>query len=278
MSKKRILLAAGAAIVVALIAVALGWRWWTGHGADADAPLVGVSVDTAWHSRLGLSTTTYETALTRADLRYTKVRPGEDPEDVLDHIDALLLAGGGDIDPRLYGGDPSVGHLVDRERDDFEMALIRGALARDMPILGLCRGVQMLNVAHGGTVRNLRADPVLRLSHGGEVEGQHIHGVHIDTDSALGHILQTGSKRVNSWHGQAVGEVGDDLVAVAWGDEDDVVEAVERPDKSFVMALQWHPEILSLQNPDELAIFEALRDAADDYRQRRAASASDEGE
>ncbi|MFH1268253.1 MAG: gamma-glutamyl-gamma-aminobutyrate hydrolase family protein, partial [Planctomycetota bacterium] len=131
------------------------------------APVIGLSLDTAWHARVGITTTGYEVGLSRAGGRILELRSGgASPEEILGRIDALLLAGGGDIDPELYGGAAADAQLVDPDRDRFELALIQGALEREMPILGICRGIQILNVSQGGTVRNLRDDAKLADAHG----------------------------------------------------------------------------------------------------------------
>jgi len=238
------------------------WRW---ASVPRNAPLVGLSLDTAWHARAGITTTSYEVALTRAGARILEIRPESGRAgQILDQIDALLLAGGGDIDPALFGGEPSEAQLVDRDRDELELALIRGALDRDMPILGICRGIQILNVFQGGSVRNLRSDAELAATHGIDLDSMDAHSVEIAAGSKLGQLLGAGPRRVNSFHGQAVGEVGPGL-DVAARTPDGVVEAIEMPDRPFVIGIQWHPEA----PPQQMAVFEAFLEAAKEYRQRR---------
>ena len=117
------------------------------------------------------------------------MRPGEeDPSRLLDQIDGLLLTGGGDVDPTLYGGSAATAKLVDRQRDDFEIALIAGALERDLPILGICRGVQILNVECGGTLRSLQVDPQLSKRHGIGRSSFDAHEVVIPADSRLAEL------------------------------------------------------------------------------------------
>ena len=236
------------------------WRWAT---VARDAPVVGLSLDTAWHARAGITTTSYQVALTRAGARVLEIRPQSgDADRILDEIDALLLAGGGDVDPALFGGEPSEAHLVDRDRDELELALIRGALERDMPILGICRGIQILNVAQGGSVRNLRDDADRAATHGIDLDSIDAHSVEIAAGSKLGKLLGSGPRRVNSFHGQAVGELGEGL-RVAARASDGVVEAIELPDRPFVIGMQWHPEA----PPQQMAVFEAFLEAAEAYRQ-----------
>ena len=172
-----------------------------------------------------------------------------------------MLAGGGDVDPELYGGDPGGAKLVDRARDDFELALIRGALKRDMPILGICRGIQILNVAQGGALRSLRDDPRLAENHGIGLDSFDAHEVTIVEGSKLAELLGAGRHEANSFHAQAVGTIGTGLVPAATA-EDGVVEALEMPGQTFVITTQWHPEI----PPPQMEVFEAFLDAAQEYR------------
>ena len=229
--------------------------------------------------RIGLSTASgfvvqrafYEDALARAGGRSVSIRPTDDNARLtamLDEIDALLLTGGDDVDPAVYGGDPGDTGGSDRRRDEFEIRLIRGALDRDMPILGICRGIQILNVAHGGTIRNLRSDEALSDRHGIDVDSFTAHEVDIATGTRLAEVLGTSAYRVNSFHGQAVGRVGTGLRVCATAD-DGVVEAIERPDRAFVIGIQWHPEITSLTDEAALALFRALVRQAEAYRAAR---------
>ncbi len=254
-------------IALAAVGIVVGFKAWQWAIVPRGAPVIGVSLDTAWHSRLGITTTTYQTALARSKAKMFSIRPGEESADqILDRIDALLLTGGGDVDPALYGGDTESAKLVDRRRDEFELALIRGALERDMPILGICRGIQILNVAHEGTLRNLREDSKLAEVHGLELDSLEAHAVDIAPGSHLGLLYGAGEKQVNSFHGQAVDRVGTQLRVTATS-PDGVVEALERSDRRFVVVMQWHPEILSLEDAAELAVFRELVKHARAYRQ-----------
>ncbi|REJ87848.1 MAG: hypothetical protein DWQ29_08990 [Planctomycetota bacterium] len=250
------------AVVLLLCQAALKtWQW---AAVPSTAPRIGVSYDTAWHARAGISTKNYEVCLTRAGAAIVELRPEvDDPETVLDRIDALLLTGGGDVDPQLYGGDAEDGLLVDRSRDDFELALIAGALQRDMPILGVCRGIQILNVAHGGTLQNLRSDPESNERHGISSSSFAAHMITIEPDSLLADLLGVKETEVNSFHGQAVDAPGAGLRVVAVAD-DGVIEGMERPDKTFVLVTQWHPEI----PPADMRYFQRLVAEAIRFRER----------
>lgn len=238
---------------------------WTRLSVADNAPVIGVSLDTSWHARLGISTTNYEVALARVGARLETVRVGDpDPGTFLDRIDGLLLTGGGDIDPDLYGGQSGSALLVDRTRDDFELSLVNEALARGMPILGICRGIQLINVAHGGTLLNLRDTPELAHRHDIGSSSISAHLVTIADGSRLREMLGDGPHQVNSFHGQAVDRLGHGLRVVARA-SDDTIEAIEVPGESFVVATQWHPEI----PPQQLAVFTKFLQAARRYRQGR---------
>ncbi len=187
------------------------------------------------------------------------LRP-EDAEAVLDRIDGLVLSGGVDVDPELYGRPPhpKLGR-VDRRRDDFELALTRRALARDLPILAICRGQQVLNVATGGTlIQDLPSELPGAVTH--DAPGRRTrraHPVEVASASRLGEILGAGTLSVNSFHHQAIDQLGEGLVASARCPGDGVIEGVEMPGRSFVVGVQWHPE--SFWN--EPVSFQALFDA-----------------
>lgn len=261
--KRRALLWVVAVFALLIAGAFAGLEIWRRFNVPADAPVVGVTYDRAWHARARLSTKNYEIALTRIGARVVVLEPGEaSAEDCLDRIDALLLTGGGDVDPDLYdGGDPESARLVDRERDLFEIELIRGALKRDMPILGICRGIQILNVAQGGTLKSLREDEALAARHGIELDSMSAHSVDVEAGSRLAGILGSGKRDANSFHGQAVDRIGEGLVVAARA-EDGVVEALEHPGKAFVVTTQWHPEV----PPPQLEVFRALLEAARNYR------------
>ena len=166
----------------------------------------------------------------------------EHPGELLDRLDGLLLAGGRDIDPLTYGARPIPASAEPSpERDRFELALVSAALERDMPVLGVCRGMQMLNVACGGTlVQDL--DDELRARH------RHTPGVFSDHDVRLrpGSVAARAAGgelvAVRSHHHQAVDELGEGLAVTGRCPEDDLIEAVELPGKRFALGVLWHPE------------------------------------
>ncbi len=167
-----------------------------------------------------------------------------EPDGLLDLLDALILTGGaGDLDPDLYGQEPhpETGP-VQHERDAYELALVRAAISRRMPTLGICRGMHVLNVAYGGgLVQHL--PEVL-----GHEEHRHTPGTFADHEVVLeaGSLAAraAGSERtpVKSHHHQGIREVGDGLRVTGWATEDDVIEALEDPRCRFVLGVLWHPE------------------------------------
>lgn len=182
---------------------------------------------------------------------------------LLDRIEGLLLTGGPDLDPAIYGADrhAEVGP-TDPSVDEFELELCRAAYRRGMPILGICRGAQVLNVARRGTLHQHIPD----LNRGvvehrqGEPGEQTTHEVRVSPDSALAQTTGGGPVRVNSFHHQAIDRLGLDLRAVAWA-PDGLIEAVEGMDQRFVIGVQWHAETL-VEEAEQLALFERLVEAA----------------
>ncbi|AZO18044.1 MULTISPECIES: gamma-glutamyl-gamma-aminobutyrate hydrolase family protein [unclassified Mesorhizobium] len=166
---------------------------------------------------------------------------------LLDHISGLVLTGGGDFPTELYGAAPhSAVQRIIPERDNFEFALIRSALHRPMPILGICRGMQILNVVGGGTIYPHTIDelPDVIDHRDGTPLDQTVHEVHLDRDSRLWRICgEQSSFRVNSYHHQAIKRLAPEFVVSARAD-DGVVEAIEAPGRPFVIGVQWHPECM----------------------------------
>jgi putative glutamine amidotransferase len=167
----------------------------------------------------------------------------DDPDPVLDLIDGLILAGGVDVDPRAYGADPhETTDAPNVARDRFELALARHALDRDLPILGVCRGMQLLNVAAGGTLHQHVPELV------GHEEHRHTPGTFADHEVRLseGSLAHRAAGEhlhaTKSHHHQAVDAVAGGFVVTGWSTLDDLPEAIEAPDRRYALGVQWHPE------------------------------------
>ena len=184
----------------------------------------------------------YVESVKRAGGEPVVLEPTDDPQQSLDRIDALLLSGGLDVDPSLYGDAPHATTEIDSTRDRFEIPISREAVKRDMPVFAICRGVQVLNVAAGGTlVQDIPTSVTTDLSHSIDIPKDHIaHAVKVTPGTRLAAALKP-STPVNSRHHQAVGRVAPSFVVSAVS-EDGVVEAIERPESTFCVGVQWHPE------------------------------------
>jgi gamma-glutamyl-gamma-aminobutyrate hydrolase PuuD len=233
-------------------------------------PIVGITtyVEEAswgsWELEAALIPYDYVRAVERAGARALLVPPSvEGVEETLDALDGLVLSGGNDLDPESYGAEPHQETDGTRpERDRGELALLEGALARDLPVLAVCRGFQVLNVARGGDLVQHLPEVVGTEQHR-EVKGVFSdHGVKIDDDSRLGSVLG-GRTPVKSHHHQGVGRVGDGLVEVAWAD-DGTIEGLEDPEQRFAVGVLWHPEA-----GEDQKLFEALVAEARAYRDER---------
>jgi putative glutamine amidotransferase len=200
-----------------------------------------------WDEVVTMVQRTYPAAVQRAGALALILPPDDSvvgsPDDLLDRVDALILAGGADVDPASYGAEPhpETG-VVWPERDRFEIALARRAIERQMPVLGVCRGAQVLNVALGGTLQQHLPDVI------GNDQHCHTPGVFGDHEVTLepGSLAAraTGGERglVKSHHHQGIAELGRGLVATGWSPDDGLIEALEVPGESYVLGVLWHPE------------------------------------
>jgi putative glutamine amidotransferase len=200
-----------------------------------------------WEDRAAMIPLSYVAAVQRAGGLAIVLAPdevaAEDPDEVLDLLDGLLLAGGGDVDPATYGEAPHPATDTPvPERDAFEIALARRALERDLPFLGVCRGMQVMNVALGGTLEQHLPDRIGHEEHRHTPGAFADHAVRLADGSLAARAAGEGLHATKSHHHQAVGEVAGSLVVTGWSTGDDVVEAVEAPDRRFALGVQWHPE------------------------------------
>ncbi|MBO8128796.1 MAG: gamma-glutamyl-gamma-aminobutyrate hydrolase family protein [Peptococcaceae bacterium] len=179
------------------------------------------------------------------------------------NLDGLILSGGGDVDPVYFGEEPLSGTgAINPERDDFEIRLARWALLNDLPVLGICRGMQVINIAAGGDIcQDIAQWTGKPLKHSQEAPRWYpTHEISIISGSRLATILQTERLRVNSFHHQVIRRVAPGWRAVAWS-KDGVLEAIEGPGL-FTVGVQWHPETMWERYPVFLNLFRALVNAS----------------
>jgi putative glutamine amidotransferase len=195
---------------------------------------------------------------------------GPAPLELLDRIDGLMLIGGADLDPASYGAsrDPAT-ESVYPERDAFELAMARAAIERDMPVLAICRGMQILNVAFGGTLEQNLVAPDGSHPHRkvvGTFDGNE-HTVALTPGSLAAGAVGEHAHIARCHHHQAVADLGDGLVVTGRAESDGVIEAIELADGGWALGVQWHPEA-----DDRSRLFGALVDAARDYASSRRAA------
>ncbi len=235
-----------AAVLVAL--VLSGTSAWTHFGRGPEAPRIGLSLSTDWYDRTELNPAATGLALSRAGAVVRNLEPCDlaELDRRLDELDGLVLVGG------MHDVDPA------RPRDAFEIDLVRRAEERGLPVLGLCRGAQLLAVAYGGELRPLKGKEGQR--HGISVNSLAAHGVTVEPGSRLQGMLGEGTFRVSSTHFTGIADGG--RLKVSARADDGVIEAVELPGPRFVVGLQWHPEWEPLAGARSLAPFRALLLAA----------------
>jgi len=190
--------------------------------------------------------------------------------DVLDRIDGLLFTGGGDVSPAAYGAEPEETiRGVNTERDSFEVELVRRAHERKMPVMGICRGLQVINVALGGTL--IQDLPSHTGVHGHDITGEGVYEPHlqakVEESSRLATVIGPGLHSINSIHHQAVDTLGDGLTVVASA-TDGTVEAIDHEDHDWpFIAVQWHPEFLGMRDDGTShELFTSFVESAAKYR------------
>jgi putative glutamine amidotransferase len=238
-------------------------------------PVVGITTYVTpaawgyWELEAALIPADYVFAVERAGGRPLLVPPSsEGLDETLDSLDALIFSGGSDLDPETYGEQPHPETFgVHTARDAAELALLTRALERDMPVLGICRGIQVLNVARGGDLNQHLPDIVGDDRHKHDPPGVFSdHDVKIEAGTKLADLFG-GHTGVKSHHHQGIRRVGEGLVESAHA-EDGTIEAIEDPTKSFVLGVLWHPEA-----GEDMKLFEALVEEARRYREQRATAA-----
>lgn len=233
-------------------------------------PLIGITTYAtdaswgAWSLPAALIPLDYVDAVERAGGRAVLLPPsGVGVEETLEALDGIVFTGGADLDPALYGAEahPET-DLPDARRDVGELALLRAALERDLPTLAVCRGAQLLNVARGGDLVQHLPEHVGHDEHKETAGVFSTHPVEVAAGTRLADVVQSGA-RVASHHHQALGRLGNGLVETARA-PDGTPEAVEDPEKRFVLGVQWHPEA-----GEDQGLFDALVEEARAHRAER---------
>ena len=214
-------------------------------------PVIGISAAveharfTVWEQvEANISQRTYSRGIAEAGGLPVILPPSgagtRDPAQSLDLLDGLLLAGGADIDPATYGARPEPQTDNYRaERDDFELALAREAIARDLPVLGICRGMELLNIACGGTLEQHLPDAEVHLHTPGQFAD---HDVRFEPGSLVARAVGAERISVRSHHHQGIGRLGGPLIATGWAEPGEAIEAIEMPDRLWVLGVLWHTE------------------------------------
>jgi len=198
----------------------------------------------------------YAEALRQAGIEPVLISPGLPAR--LEGLDGLLLTGGTDLNPARYGAAPHpASEAPDDERDELEAALLQQALRARLPVLAICRGLQLFNVAHGGTLIQHLDNSAVHVVRGNDPAAP-AHQITVAPDTRLASILGGGAHSVNSRHHQAVDRLGAGLTVAARSAPDGVVEALERSDLPFAVAVQWHPEDQAPRDPSQQKLFAAF--------------------
>ncbi len=242
------------------------------HAEDARRPVIGIAASREtinfswWTLDCDFMTAAYTDAVQRAGGRCVLLpidaADAEHPDEALRGLDGLLIPGGADVDPSNYGHEPhpALGPTFPL-LDDVQLALSRAAIRADLPLLGVCRGMQVLNVAAGGTLHQHLPDLLSGSEDHRKIPGtlgvENAHAVRIEPGSLAAQAVGGDRTTTRSHHHQAVDEVGEGLLVTARSIDDDLIEAIEIPSVRFCLGVQWHPEA----DPDSTVIA-ALVDAA----------------
>jgi len=224
---------------------------------------IGLAVSDEWPDRFQFRRLPYDLAIARADADVLTFVPQDMPkiDTMLDEVDGLVLAGGEDVGYERYAGDPRSVRHVNPERDELELALLRKAEERDLPVLCICRGAQLLAAWAGGSLTSHRHDEELTQSHVTTFGSVARHSVSITPETRLAAVLGTKSLKVNSFHHFSITDPGRLQVTAREGTEG-LIEAVELPGNRFVIGVQWHPELEAFYSRRHQALFNALVGAA----------------
>ena len=238
-------------------------------------PIIGITTYAeqarwgVWDVPSALVPMSYVTAIRRAGGRPVLLPPDDEAiDETLETVDGLLFSGGSDIDPSFYDAEPHPSVNGTRpDRDRAELALMQAALDRELPVLAVCRGMEIMNVACGGDIVQHLPDVVGHEDHKHTPGVFGDHEVDLEPRSRLGTILGERAP-VKSHHHQGVGRLGQGLVESAWA-EDGTIEGIENPSRPFVLGVLWHPE-----QGEDFALFQALVEEARRHRESRRRASS----
>jgi putative glutamine amidotransferase len=223
----------------------------------------------------GMLPMTYVKAVHASGGRAVLITPDDPDTDVIDSLDGIVFSGGADIDPAYWGAEPHPESDVDVARDTSELMLMKAALTADLPTLGVCRGMQVMAVAAGGTLHQHLPDVLGHDQHRAAAGTDPLaadaaaYGRHdvVTRPGSRARALLGGHLTVNSFHHQAVDDPGE-LTAVGWCPDDQVIEIIEDASRAFALGVQWHPERTA-----DLRVFSALVEAAAGARRKSSVAA-----
>ena len=227
-----------------------------------NTPVIGISAYSevarwrAWEQRATLLPQNYVDRVAQAGGVPVLLPPVPGIEAAIAHLDGLIISGGPDVEPWRYGAEPDPTVVTRPDRDAAEFALFEAALAAGLPVLGICRGMQLINVALGGTLIQHLPDVFGHDEHSPVADGMGEHKVSVAASTGLADLAGAGLHAVPTHHHQGIDRLADGLVATAWA-QDGLIEAFERPGHPFLIGVQWHPEA-----GQDGALFRALTQAA----------------
>lgn len=231
-------------------------------------PIIGITPDYSYEKTRFKISEDYTNALLKAGGVPVLLFPGED---FPDFVDGILFTGGGDIDPLRFGEEPiRQNGQISPLRDEYELSLCKEAMKRNLPLFGVCRGMQIMNIAAGGGIyQDIEVQTGTTLKHSQQAPRPYAtHSITIIPGSQLEKLWRTSKIAVNSLHHQAVSFLGKDFHVCARS-ADGLTEAMEMPEKDFVLGVQWHPE--SMHTKEQEALFSHFVQAASRYHKRRTA-------